>query len=50
MRISLGLKPLKAEPEAKGPTAAEKEAADAKEATAATAQAAELADRIKQCV
>lgn len=49
MRAALGLKPLKAEPEApKGPTEAEAAAAAKKEEEAKAAQAAELAARIKQ--
>lgn len=49
MRAALGLKPLKAEPEApKGPTEAEAAVAAKKEEEAKAAQAAELAARIKQ--
>lgn len=48
MRAALGLKPLKAEAEPKGPTAAEQAAAEKKEEAERAAKAAELAERVKQ--
>lgn len=44
----MGLKPLKMEAEDKGPTAAEQAARDKKEEAEKAAQAAALAERVKQ--